>query len=204
MKRKDKESIIANYRDLLSKHGDTPKGVQWSPEGQSFRFAKLMEIGDLTNCSILEVGCGLGHMYPLLNKKFRGIKYTGVDIVPESIALATRKYPAATFKCHDILKKKLDATFDYAFISGVFNNALPDGDPTEFLMELTEAAFRSVRLGLAFNFISSHVNSRSPEMAYHDPAEVLNFCIRKLSPKVVMHHHYERCDVAVFVYRQEV
>ena len=46
-----------------------------------------------------------------------------------------------------------------------------------------------------------HVNFTSPGMAYHDPTEVLDFCIRSLSPKVSLHHHYERVDVAVFVYR---
>jgi hypothetical protein len=30
---------------------------------------------------------------------------------------------------------------------------------------------------------------------------VLDFCIRNLTRKVLMHHHYERVDVAVFVYR---
>jgi hypothetical protein len=38
-------------------------------------------------------------------------------------------------------------------------------------------------------------------MAYHDPAEVLDFCIRNLARKVVLEHHYERVDVVVFVYR---
>ena len=38
-------------------------------------------------------------------------------------------------------------------------------------------------------------------MAYHDPVVVFDFCLNNLAPKVTLHHHYERCDVAVFVYR---
>jgi hypothetical protein len=38
-------------------------------------------------------------------------------------------------------------------------------------------------------------------MAYHDPAEVLRFSLDHLSPRIVLDHHYERCDVAMFVYR---
>lgn len=175
--------------------------MQWSPEGQLFRFEKLAEIADLNGHSVLDVGCGLGHMYPFLHKRFSNITYTGVDIVSDAIAFASKKYPTATFRCQDIVENRLDGTFDYALMSGVFNNALPAGDPTKFLMELATAAFNHVRSGLGFNFISSHVNFRSAEMAYHDPDTVLNFCIRSLSSKVKMHHHYEKCDVAVFVYR---
>jgi hypothetical protein len=101
--------------------------------------------------------------------------------------------------CRDITEEPLNGEFDYALISGVFNNRIPD--PTSFLRELTRSAFNHCQKGLAFNFISTHVNFEDAAMAYHDPLDVLEFCIRELSPSVTLHHHYARCDVAVFVYR---
>ena len=70
-----------------------------------------------------------------------------------------------------------------------------------FMRELVTKSFKHCTRGMAFNFISAHVNFTDPEMAYHDPAQVLDFCIRNLTRKVVIHHHYERTDVAVFAYR---
>ena len=53
--------------------------------------------GELKNKRFLEVGCGLGHLYPLLQSKYGDIDYTGVDIVPELIEHAQETYPCAKF-----------------------------------------------------------------------------------------------------------
>jgi SAM-dependent methyltransferase len=199
MKSESKRLLIAHYTNSLRKHGDTPEGVQFSPEGQRFRFEKLIQIADLRGARVLDVGCGLGHLFPFLEARVEGVRYTGVDIVPEAIAYAAAKYPCGHFVCQDITECPLENEFDFALISGVFNNRIPDS--WAFLKDLTRSAFSHCRKGLAFNFISTHVNFEDAAMAYYDPSEVLEHCIRELSPRVTLHHHYDRSDVAVFVYR---
>jgi ubiquinone/menaquinone biosynthesis C-methylase UbiE len=194
-----KEEIIANYRGLFKKHGDTPEATQMSFEGQRFRFRKLMEIGDLRNRRVLDLGCGIGDFYPLLIEKFGTLDYTGIDLVPEMVQHASKKYPHARFLCRDLFTERLDESFDYVLASVVFNNAIPDRDA--YMRELLRIGFQHCTLGLGFNFISTHVNYTEVELAYHDPAQVLDFCIRELTRKVVLHHHYERADVSVFAYR---
>src|SRR5438132_2073080 len=199
MSARDKEMLIANYRGLFQRHGGAPEATQMSADGQRFRFLKLMEIADLRNRRVLDLGCGIGDFYPFLIEKFGQLDYTGIDLVPEMVACAAQKYPCAPFLCRDISKDTLAENFDYVLASVVFNNAMPDCDA--YMREYLALAFKHCTLGLGFNFISSHVNFTDPEMAYHDPAEVLDFCIRHLTRKVVVHHHYERVDVAVFAYR---
>jgi SAM-dependent methyltransferase len=199
MQAQAKEMMIANYRSLFQKYGDAPEATQWTAEGQQFRFRKLMEIADLRSRKVLDLGCGVGAFYPVLTEWFGDLDYTGVDIVPEMVDHAARKYPRARFLCRDLSTDRLDDTFDYVLSSGVFNNAMPDADA--FMRELLALGFEHCRLGMAFNFISTHVNFTDRELAYHDPAGVLDFCIRNLTRKVVIHHHYERADVAVFAYR---
>jgi SAM-dependent methyltransferase len=199
MSARDKEMLIANYRGLFQKYGGAPEAAQMSADGQRFRFLKLMEIADLRNRRVLDLGCGIGDFYPFLIEKFDQLDYTGIDLVPEMVDFAAKKYPKARFLCRDISKDGLDESFDYVLASVVFNNAMPDCDA--YMRELLTLAFKHCTLGLGFNFISSHVNFTDAELAYHDPAEVLDFCIRHLTRKVLMHHHYERADVAVFAYR---
>ncbi len=194
-----KEMIIENYRGLLQKYGDAPEATQMSLEGQLVRFRKLMEIADLRSRRVLDLGCGIGDFYPLLIEKFGQLDYTGIDLVPEMVQHAAQKYPQARFLCRDLSTDRLDESFDYVLASVVFNNAMPDSDA--YMRELLTLAFKYCTLGLGFNFISSHVNFSNREMAYHDPLQVLDFCIRNLTRKVSMHHHYERVDVAVFAYR---
>ena len=193
------ESLIATFRSYLSQHGNGPEATGMSLEGQRFRFAKLSEIADLKDRRVLDLGCGLGDFYPFLVERFGRVDYTGIDLVPESIALSAQKYPQARFLCRNLFSDGLDETFDYVLLSAVFNNAMPRSD--EFMKELLTLAFQRCSRALGFNFISTHVNFVDAGMAYHDPTQVLDFCIKTLTRKVTLFHQYERCDVAVFAYR---
>jgi SAM-dependent methyltransferase len=194
-----KEMLIDNYRRLFLSHGPGPEATQNSAEGQVMRFDQLTKIADLSGSKVLDLGCGIADFYPVLNEKFAGLDYTGIDIVPEMIDYARAKYPAASFQCRDILQDPLAEDFDYVLICGMFNNAIHGA--TEFLKSMVLAAFQKAHKGLGFNFISNRVNFVDDGMAYHDPADMLTFCIDELSRKTIMCHHYERCDVSVFVYR---
>jgi len=194
-----KAALIGHYRGLLFKHQSGPAVAQWSPEGQRFRFEKLVEIGDLSGAQVLDLGCNLGDRYPFLKSKFAQVRYTGIDIVSELVLAAAKTHPEARFLCRDVLSEGLEENFDYILMSGLFNNAQSNG--TDFLKEMVTFAYAHATKGIAFNFTSTIVNRIDPEMHYHDPIEVLGFCLDRLSARVSLHHHYERCDVAIFVYR---
>jgi SAM-dependent methyltransferase len=193
-----RDELLGHYRDLLRKHGDTPGATQASREGQLFRFHKLFEIADLDGRRVLDVGAGIGDMYPLLRERFPRARYEGIEVVPEMVAFAAAKYPDVMFRVANLLQNTIPERYDYVLLSGIFNNAVAEGS---FLEPLIERAWALAERGLGFNFISTHVNFTQPEMAYHDPAAVMDFCARRLSPKLSLQHHYARCDVAVFVYR---
>jgi SAM-dependent methyltransferase len=199
MDKKSEQIIIDNYKNLFLKYGSGPEVGQWSPEGQRFRFEKLIQIADLKGRNVLDLGCGIGDLYPFLIEKFNKINFTGIDIVPEVITSAIQRYPEARFFCRNILQDDFDETFDYVLISGMFNNAIPDSG--SLLKEIITWAYHHCSLGIGFNFISTYVNFTDPEMAYHDPIDVLDFCLKNLTRKVTMYHHYNRADVVVFAYR---
>src|SRR5712692_2901218 len=115
--------MIADFRGRLEKYGDAPEAAGMSSEGHRFRFGKLMEIADLRNRRVLDLGCGIGAFYPFLVEKFGELDYTGIDLVPEMVDFATKKYPRARFLCQDLFADPLDETFDYVLTSTVFNYA---------------------------------------------------------------------------------
>lgn len=197
------ETVVASlrdhYRGLFVEHGDHPLATQMSREGQTYRYRKLFEIADLDGASVLDIGCGLGAMYPALRDRYPKAQYQGIDLVPEMVGEAARKYPGVRFRAIDFLDAELAERHDYVLLSVVFNNAMEE--PTAYLERVIARAWGLAGRGLGFNFLPIHVNFTEPTMAYHDPARVLDFCLRRLSRKVRLEHHYERCDVAVFVYR---
>ena len=100
-------------------------------------------------------------------------------------------------KC-DALKEKLQETYDYVFLCGVFNAKTT----IEFMEQMLIEAFFYCEKGLAFNFISDYVNFKTEEFSYHNPQEIFTFCVENLSRKVELHHHYAKCDVSIFVYKE--
>src|SRR6185503_1230336 len=83
-----RQAIVDNYRRLLAVHGDGPAATQNSAEGQLFRFERIAQVADLRGRSVLDLGCGLGDLYPFLRKRFGALDYTGIDVVPEMVKKA--------------------------------------------------------------------------------------------------------------------
>src|SRR5438132_9147817 len=134
------EMMTADYRNRFQKYGDAPESVGMSSDGQRFRFRKLMEIGDLRHRRVLDLGCGIGDFYPFLVEKFGPLDYTGIDLVREMVDCAAKKHPRARFLCRDLFADALDETFDYVFISTVFNYAMSGSD--DYIRQLITLAFK--------------------------------------------------------------
>jgi SAM-dependent methyltransferase len=198
------DKLAEHYGALVRQHGDSVRSCQYgSEESQLFRFNQLLKIADLEGAAILDIGCGRGDLYRHIKEAGFQITYTGIDLVEEVLHIARQKYGNARFFKHDIIAEPLEESFDYVFLNGVFNNNFynSQAELDDYMRSLLVAGFKHCRKGMAFNLISSYVNFADEEMAYHDPVELLRFCIEKLGRKVSLFHHYERCDVAIFVYK---
>lgn len=85
------------YRQLLIENGPVAKGVGWlDEEEQNRRFQVIFDMPLLTIDSLLDVGCGYGAMVDFLKKQRgsfeAGVKYTGLDVLPEMIDIAHARH----------------------------------------------------------------------------------------------------------------
>ena len=186
-----------HYIPLLQQHGSTFRAVDWgSSWGQTIRFQVLLDVGDLLSASILDIGCGVGHLVEYLSEiGYRGT-YTGIDILPEMVATALISYPTWGFRACDILNPEIKWEADYVIGSGLFTF----GD--QKLMEMTvEAMFKSCNQALAFNSLSSWADQQESGEFYADPLATVEFC-RTLTPWVVLRHDYMQQDFTIYMYRQ--
>jgi RimJ/RimL family protein N-acetyltransferase len=192
-----KERIQQHYLPLLQKHGSTFRAVDWgSSQGQNYRFKILLEVGDLLNASILDIGCGVGHLVNYLAEIGYQGNYVGIDTLPEMVAAALTSYPNWHFRTGDILGSESIWQADYVIGSGLFTF----GD--QKLMELTiEAMFKTCNHALAFNSLSSWATQKESGEFYADPLTTVKFC-RTLTPWVVLRHDYMQHDFTIYMYRQ--
>src|SRR5208282_2554048 len=151
------QRVGREYTELLQQLGDVPAAVRWRDRStQERRFTVLSEVGDLHAAKILDFGCGTGHLLEVLRKQcgFAG-EYVGYDLSAGMVATAQTKYPHARFECRDILADGIPEDFDYVLVSGTFNGLI--GDNWQLMTALVKRLFERVRMGLAFNLISTYV-----------------------------------------------
>lgn len=187
-----------HYVPLLGEHGATHRALDWgSASSQRRRFEILLEIGDVGTASILDVGCGLGHLVDVLAERGARGAYTGIDPVSEMIAGARARHPDRTFEVGMLGEGEPHFRADYVLESGIFTFA----DRT--VLESTVAAmYRACRIGVAFNVLSDWGSEKEPHEFTPDPLQTLLFC-RSLTPWVVLRHDYLPHDFTVYLYREQ-
>jgi SAM-dependent methyltransferase len=131
--------IKHRYRGLYAEHGPSLKSLAWSGiDAQLKRFNVMRDYYNKPG-TVLDAGCGFGDFSIM----FSSHEYTGVDIVPEFIDEARRKYPTKIFHVGDI--KEIDEQYDYVFASGILSfQDLP--------INIVEHLWRLTRKRLIFNW----------------------------------------------------
>jgi SAM-dependent methyltransferase len=132
----------------------SPVAVGWldGKQNQAKRFETLLNIGVQEGDSILDLGCGLGHMVEHLEKIGLNVHYTGIDTSKRSIQQAYQ-FREATYVHGTIFD--IQDRYDWGLASGVFNVEFPKLDMLETISELLSKANK----GVAFNLLSNTSNN---------------------------------------------
>ena len=143
------------YQELHEEWKDTPHqrspiAVGWldGRQNQTKRFEALLDIGVQEGDSILDLGCGLGHLSEHLDKIGLNVNYTGIDTNKWAIDQA-QQVKEETFLHGTIFE--LCGTYDWGLASGVFNVQFPKLEMLETISELLSKA----KKGVAFNLLSN-------------------------------------------------
>jgi len=195
-----KEYLISFYSKNLMLHGDRPEAVRWNPVGQRIRYRVLLDSApDLRGKKVLDYGCGKGDLYGYLKERGVDVDYAGMDINPDLIALARRKYPEADFRVFDVEEEPLNEDFDIVFLCGVFNNRVQGVE--ESMRNVLSALFSRTRETLAMNALSLHSRQKDVELNYTSPEELSLFVSENLTPRFEMRQDYLPGDFTMVLYK---
>ncbi len=184
-------SLVEQYRQAFSEHGDSPAGVLWPRGRQSLRFEALTRHFVSDGFSVLDYGCGLGHLKEYLDQRFSQYKYFGADLVPEFVNTVASKFPEAHVQQVQSYRD-VSVLVDHIVISGTFN--IIEGMDRSAYVERVEAAllhlFSCATTSMAVNFMTDRVDFIQPN-ALHMNVEVLSdFMRRNLSPRLRIDESY--------------
>jgi SAM-dependent methyltransferase len=199
---KDKQEIINKYQKQFKKYGKDSRSLFWLKGRQKLRFKILSEIGISSSSSVLDVGCGFGDLYDYLRDYYPGVKYTGIDIVPDFISLAQKIHPQIDFRLLDILKDSVDDSWDYVVASGVFNISLRSGRNIEFIEAMLTKMFQLCSKGITSDFISTYVDYQQEGSFHCDPTMIFKFG-KSLSRRITVRNDYMPFEFAIYIYKDD-
>ena len=159
--------LRAHYSKTFSRHGATPRGVDWNrAEDVTRRYDQMLAVmdpvrtGGSETISLLDVGCGYGGLYEYANDRGLQLRYTGIDVVADMIRHAQTHFPAARFACADIFQFDPAESFDYVVCNGILTQKLTAGvrEMDAFAHRLIKKLYALCRFGVAFNLMTTKVN----------------------------------------------
>ena len=191
---------ISDYYDrLIRQYGHDPRACDYGrPESQKIKFRILSEVMPLSDCCLLDVGCGFADFATYLQQHFSGIRYSGIDLCDSMVAEARHNHPHLDLKTANLLDASFDRTFDVVTANGIFYLLGEQAWPT--MGNMIERMFGIATTALAFNSLSDWANDQEANEFYSDPVQVLKFC-RELTPWVVLRHDYHPRDFTVYMYK---
>jgi len=200
----EKKKIIDYFDRLLDRFGNDPRSADWnSKEAQYLRFEMISQVGDISRCSILDVGCGLGHFYEFLKEKDLKFEYKGIDISKKMIAQARRRLPDLDFEASDILSDEINENFDIIVTSGMFNAHVGHSydEWTKYCEAVIIKMFRLSKKAISFNMVTNYVDFKVEHLYYADPKYYFDFA-KKLSRFVTLRHDYPIYDFVIYIYKE--
>lgn len=200
--RKDDERNIHYFTSSVERFGTDVRALNWgSQESQRLRFSILVQVGQLSGASVLDVGCGMGDLYSWLKERGTEVEYTGADITPAMIRIAQQRFPKARFEKINLLNVCDDRIGQYDFVvaSGIFTHR--QVAPFDFLKAMVSKMFSLCKNAVAFNSLSSWAPEQEPDEFYADPLTTVAFC-RTLTRWVVLRHDYHPRDFTVYMYKE--
>ena len=196
MKKHIKNSILEHYLELYKKFGVNSKALGWINGRQSIRFETLSQIGNLSDSSILDVGCGFGDLFGFLKYKKIKCQYLGLDINKKFLELAKIKYPDGNFELRDIQAKKISKKFDWIIATGLTNQS----GTYPHIKNLLSEMFRICKKGVAMDFISNYVDYKDKNIFYTSPEVMFKFS-KKLTKRVTLRHDYMPFEFCLYLYK---
>ena len=196
----DDEDAINRFHDsFINYYGEgDPKAVGWYGEdSQKTRFDVLCKVWDLTDCTVLDVGCGFWHLYEFIKERFNVLKYTWIDINPRIIKYNEEKFSETNFILWNFFESSL-GSMDYILASWALANRVKNYEEVHYKM--IEKMYKEVRVWVAFNMLDVEHCEKWVEIVGYNRHEMLEKC-KKITKNIKLVDGYLNNDFTIYMYK---
>ena len=182
------------YTDNLKEHGTSSESVGWpNKQDHALRFEKLFQGVDLTRIrSLNDLGSGYGAVLEYLISYDKALEsYFAYDISQDILdAIDIQRYKQTNIK--KFLEPNLSTLADFSIVSGIFNVRFSETDELwqDYILKTLSNLNENSIQGFSFNLLSTYVDFKKDHLFYGDPLFFFDYCKRKFSRYVSLHHDY--------------
>ena len=147
-RKKTKLLVDAVYSKYIEKYSkNQPECVGWLDGSKNalIRNQKIYEVGIEDNDSVLDIGCGVAHLYEFLKMGGWNGEYLGIDPNKKAIDMIDENINAV----HGTIEDLDDTKYDWVVATGVFNLGLTEDVTFSIIHNMICRANR----GVAFNML---------------------------------------------------
>jgi SAM-dependent methyltransferase len=196
----EKDRITARYNTRLQQYGDDIRTLAAGTHARRrLRFQVLREVGLVPGCTVMDLGCGFGDFFGYLLEQNLDVSYFGIDINPELIDIARRKYPRAEFRVADLQIDELPRV-DFLVSSNAFNLRLQQSDNYALVADILARSYRQAARGVAIDFLTTYVDFQSAPDAFHYVPERVFGIAKRITRRVCLRHDYPLFEFCVYLY----
>lgn len=198
------EQMIGLYQQAFREHGDSPASVLWPRGRQELRFNMLSKHINKQRFSVLDVGCGLGHLKDYLERHFDDVEYHGVDLVPEFVESIRSRCPEVKVELISSVSE-LNFPVDHVMISGAFNIVVGES-AAAYYQEVKKALlhlFSLCRVSLSVNFMTDRVDYQQAGAHHVNVEDMYRFLRDNLSARLLIDQSYMPYEFTCVVFRDD-
>ena len=205
------QDVIAEVCErYFAAHGDSHLGVGWTKaqDLSDRRHDVMLDVvaDDGGRPTLLDLGCGLSHLYEHMLRTGRDVvTYSGCDVSEVFLRQSRAKHPEVTYHHVDVLEDPAALPmFDYVVMSGVLTmrDEVEHGAMLEYARALIAAAFGKARRAMAFNVMSKQVDWERDDLFHVPFDELATFLARDVSRHFTFRHDYGLYEYTTYVYRE--
>lgn len=196
-------TIVQHYEKCFQKHGDNHQGVDWpNATDAATRYRIMLEVDRFAwhpkgVFSVLDYGCGLGHMYEYIEEHSLLLHYEGYDLSGLLVGECKKKYPYLYWHTEN------PPEADYVVMNGVLTERreLTNMQMAENVVDTIKHAWSLCRIGIAFNLMSKQVDWEREELYHQNMEDLASFLCSSISRNFIIRNDYKLYEYTAYVYK---
>jgi cyclopropane fatty-acyl-phospholipid synthase-like methyltransferase len=209
MDKKSRQKLSRVYDKHLKEHGFSMRslaptiGAKYNKDHQEVKFQFVLDQLDETN-SLLDVGCGLGHLAEYCRKGAWKGKYTGIDISGGMVKAASSRLKTDDFYQTDILEETYDRKHDVVVSIGTLQQKPPYENSNVYLELMIARMFEISTKCIVFDIFSTKFSDfKNPDNIYVDPSTFLD-TLYKFTNRLIFFNHYNPYQLMIVMYKEKI